>query len=196
MKAKIIMTAVASAWVGAVIALLAMLPALSSEPEEPLETEVYQTCATLVEQETETTEPAVKATTSASECVDLDDAELIGRVIWGEAGGIESKTERAAIAWCILNRADAWDMTVEEVVTAPNQFQGYRKSGECPKEHINLAVDVLTRWTREKNGEAPVGRVLPAEYLYFIGDGSHNYFTEEWRDGLFWQWRLTSPYTD
>lgn len=196
MKAKIIMTAVASALVGAMIAILAMLPALSSEPE-PLETEVYQACATLVGQETTTTEPTTKVTiTEVGVHIDMDDAELIGRVIWGEAGGIKSKTERAAVAWCVLNRVDAWDSSIEAVVTQPNQFHGYRESGECPKEHINLAIDVLTRWTREKNGEEPVGRVLPAEYLYFSGDGSHNYFTEDWRGGFIYQWTLTSPYTD
>ena len=34
------------------------------------------------------------------------DAKMIARVIWGEARGIKSQTERACIAWTILNRCD------------------------------------------------------------------------------------------
>lgn len=122
------------------------------------------------------------------------DVELIGRTIWGEAGGIADPAERAAVAWCILNRADAWGQSVEEVVTAPQQFHGYRATGDCPEEHLELARDVLTRWQAEKDGAEDVGRVLPAGYLYFHGDGEHNYFTEEWRSGLYYDWTLTSPY--
>ena len=175
---------------GLILTILLFAVAFAGNDEEPA-TEVYQPTV-----EAEATTQAVELSSNADTCIDLETAELIGRVIWGEAGGIKSKTERAAVAWCILNRADVWNKSVEEVIAAPNQFQGYRKSGECPQEHVNLAIDVLTRWTREKNGEEPVGRVLPVEYLYFIGDGSHNYFTEEYRDGLFWQWSLTSPYTN
>ena len=39
-----------------------------------------------------------------------------------------------------------------------------------------------------------VGRVLPKEYLYFTGDGVHNYFTTEWQGGQTWDWSLESPY--
>lgn len=123
------------------------------------------------------------------------DVELIGRTIWGEAGGVKSKAERAAVAWCILNRVDARGQTVEEVVTAPMQFLGYRPEGECPQEHLDLAADVLTRWNAEKEGTKDVGRTLPAEYLYFYGDGERNHFSIEWRSGLYWDWTLRSPYT-
>lgn len=172
---------------GLILTILLFAVAFATDVEEPA-TEVYQPYLSV--------ETTTEVSSNADTCIDLETAELIGRVIWGEAGGVKSKTERAAVAWCILNRADAWNKSVEEIITAPNQFHGYREGGECPQKHINLAIDVLTRWTREKNGEEPVGRVLPAEYLYFSGDGVHNYFTEEYRDGLFWQWSLTSPYTN
>lgn len=123
-----------------------------------------------------------------------EEVELIGRTIWGEAGGVESKAERAAVAWCILNRVDAWGKSIEEVVTAPMQFLGYRPEGECPQEHLDLAADVLTRWNAEKEGEENVGRTLPADYLYFYGDGERNHFSIEWRSGIYWSWTLTSPY--
>lgn len=193
MNTKIFNAVILGMFGGVILTMLMLLPALSSEPE-PLETEVYQAEVTVAEAE-KTTEKAT-TTTEVGACIDMDEAELIGRVIWGEAGGIKSKTERAAVAWCILNRVDAWGSSIEAVINQPNQFHGYRASGECPQEHIDLAIDVLTRWTREKNGEEPVGRVLPAEYLYFSGDGVHNYFTEDWRGGFIYQWTLTSPYTD
>lgn len=122
------------------------------------------------------------------------EAELIGRTIWGEAEGVKSKAERAAVAWCILNRVDAWEQSIEYVVTKPYQFQGYRTWGECPQEHIDLAVDVLTRWKAEKQGKTEAGRVLPAEYLYFMGDGERNHFTTEYKDTDYWDWSLTDPY--
>lgn len=122
------------------------------------------------------------------------DIELIGRTIWGEAEGVESAAERAAVAWCILNRADAWDKTIEEVVTAPHQFYGYRTDGTCPQEHLDLAEDVLSRWESEKLGTCASGRTLPAGYLYFTGDGSRNHFTKEWGSSETWTWALPNPY--
>lgn len=122
------------------------------------------------------------------------DIELIGRTIWGEAGGVQSKAERAAVAWCILNRVDAFEQTIEEVVTAPYQFQGYRPEGDCPAEHFELAEDVLERWQAEKYGIKDVGRVLPADCLYFLGDGKRNHFTNEWQSTDYWGWELPDPY--
>lgn len=122
------------------------------------------------------------------------DVELIGRTIWGEAGGVQSKAERAAVAWCILNRVDAFGQTIEEVVTAPHQFQGYRPEGDCPEEHFELAEDVLERWAMEKYGVKDVGRVLPADCLYFLGDGKRNHFTNEWLSTNYWGWEMPDPY--
>lgn len=126
--------------------------------------------------------------------LDPAEVELIGRTIWGEAEGVKSTAERAAVAWCILNRVDAYGQTIEEVVTAPRQFHGYRPEGECPQRHLDLAADVLTRWKAEKDGAEEVGRVLPADYLYFIGDGERNHFSIEYQSSDFWDWSLTDPY--
>lgn len=127
--------------------------------------------------------------------LDPYEIELIGRTIWGEAEGVESTTEQAAVAWCILNRVDARGQTIEEVVTAPHQFQGfYRVTGEVPEHFLQLAEDVLLRWRMEKIGMEDVGRVLPEGYLYFMGDGTRNYFTQEWKATDYWDWSLKSPY--
>lgn len=121
-------------------------------------------------------------------------AEMIGRTIWGEAGGIADPAERAAVAWCILNRVDEWNTSIRAIVTAPDQFHGYRPDGDCPQEHIDLAEDVLARWAAEKAGADDVGRVLPAEYLYFWGDGKQNHFRTHWKGNDYWDWSMTSPY--
>lgn len=130
--------------------------------------------------------------------LDPAEVEYIGRTIWGEADGVKSKAERAAVAWCILNRVDERGQTIEEVVTAPKQFHGYRpadKWGECPQRHLDLAADVLARWYAEKDGEENVGRVLPAAYTFFVGDGERNHFSIEWQGTDFWNWSMSDPYT-
>lgn len=129
--------------------------------------------------------------------LDPAEVEYIGRTIWGEADGVKSEAERAAVAWCILNRVDARGQTIEEVVTAPRQFHGYRpadKWGDCPQRHLDLAADVLARWYAEKDGAEDVGRVLPAEYLFFVGDGKRNHFSIKWQGTDFWNWSLDDPY--
>lgn len=59
-----------------------------------------------------------------------------------------------------------------------------------------LAADVLTRYRAELDGEENVGRVLPAEYCFFTGDGRRNHFTTEWKSTDCFGWTLESPYTD
>lgn len=123
--------------------------------------------------------------------------ELIGRVIWGEAGGIADKTEQAAVAWCILNRVDNRGFNIETIITTPYQFFYTNGAGKAvPMQYIVLAADVVSRWEREHLGETDVGRVLPIEYEYFVGDGQHNHFSVEWRGTDFWDWSLPSPYEE
>lgn len=112
-------------------------------------------------------------------------AELAGRAIWGEAGGIQDEAQRAAVVWCACNRADAWDMEIGEVLTV-DQFHGLAIKGKVPVEHVELARDVLARWTLEAEGWQDVGRVLPSQYLYFEGDGRVNHFSTEYGGGEYW----------
>lgn len=124
------------------------------------------------------------------------EAQYIAKVVWAEARGC-SRTEQAAVIWCILNRADSdiRDMPddIISVVTAPNQF-AYRDSSPITDELYELAKDVISRWEREKNGETNVGRVLPKEYLWFHGDGTNNHFRDAFKGGNRWDWSLESPY--
>ena len=43
-------------------------------------------------------------------------------------------------------------------------------------------------------GIKDVGRVLPADCLYFLGDGKRNHFTNEWQSTDYWGWEMPDPY--
>ena len=51
--------------------------------------------------------------------------------------------------------------------------------GLIDDELYNVAFDVLTRWSYEKQG-VPVRRELPESFLWFTGNGSENIFREAW----------------
>lgn len=127
-----------------------------------------------------------------------DDVEMLARLIYTEARGVKSKTEQAAVVWVVLNRLDnpnRSQKTIADVVTAPHQFD-YRPWAPATEEFKALAVDVLERWEREKNGFENVGRVLPVEYQYFEGWGGRNWFSAEWKSAEYWDWGLAGPYED
>ena len=124
-----------------------------------------------------------------------EQVEMIAKVMYHEARGIESDTEKACVAWVILNRVDAGFGTIEEVITSPNQFAWY-ENAPVDNDLRKLAEDVLRRWCREHNGELDVGRVLPSSYLYFYGDGQHNWFYEKFGEYYVWDYSLESPYED
>lgn len=124
------------------------------------------------------------------------DVVTLAKVLYREAGGIPSKTEQACVAWVACNRVDAgWGSSVTAVLTAPNQFAYY--SGTPVYDNMySLAKDVLTRWSKEKSGWKDVGRVLPKSYLYFHGDGRHNYFRQGYNSSGYWDYSLPSPYAN
>ncbi len=139
--------------------------------------------------------PTVTETCEIPELATERDVELIARVMWGEATIVKSSAERAAVAWCILNRVDESGDSIEATVLAPHQFV-CREGDEVPTWALELAEDVVDRWEREHAGESDVGRTLPAEYRHFIGDGWHNYFSVEWNSTDYWDWSLPDPYTE
>lgn len=161
------------------------------------------TIYTPVIQETPTDEVPVEVDTVV-EYAEPDISELyrdeivyIAKTVYGEARGC-NKTEQAAVIWSILNRVDS-DLgympdDIIGVVTQKYQYVGYSSKHPVTDEFVDLTKDVLSRWIAEKNGETNVGRILPKNYLWFYGDGKHNHFTDEWRNGNKWDWSLESPY--
>ena len=122
------------------------------------------------------------------------DIELIAKTVYGEARGC-SIVEQSAVIWCILNRVDAGYGTIEQVITAPYQFTGYKESNPVQGDFVELATDVLLRWKIEKYCIGDVRRTLPDNYLYFHGDGKQNHFRDKY-DGNYntWGWQALNPY--
>ena len=127
-----------------------------------------------------------------------EEARSMAQACFGEGWICQSKTEWAAIYWNILNRVDSDDPYYPDniigVVTQSAQYHGYDPTNPVLPVLKELALDVIDRWQREKQGETDVGRVLPPEYLFFGGDGKHNTFRTEWDGGEYWDWSWPSPY--
>lgn len=127
---------------------------------------------------------------------DRQTVEALAQTVWGEARGC-STTEQAAVVWCILNRVDSSQFPDDPlmVVQQERQFDGYHPSYPVEPELVVLVEDVMARWEMEDKLVGEVGRVLPKEYLFFEGDGSHNHFRQEYiKTGETWDWSLPSPY--
>lgn len=108
------------------------------------------------------------------------DVRMIAKTIYGEAGSSWiSRENKAKVAWVILNRVDDpnFPSTIAGVVTAPNQFHGYISSYPVTDLCYEIAKDVLTRWSMEKQG-ANIYRELPRNINAFYGDGRQNHFYE------------------
>ena len=113
--------------------------------------------------------------------VHYSDAVMMAKTMYGEAKGIGDKRELSMICWTILNRYESgrFGGSISAIITSPRQF-AYRASAptvnQCGVDLLALSQDVLSRWYREKQGEADVGRTLPPGYCFYYGDGRHNYF--------------------
>lgn len=136
--------------------------------------------------------------TSLKYTVNEEEISMLCKVTYGEAGSL-SKTQQAAVVWCILNRVDSevYPNTISEVITQKSQFYGYKESHPIVPETKEIVIDVLLRWENEQRGELDVGRVLPKEYMYFTGNGKENIFRLTSKsDSTAWDWSLPSPYSD
>lgn len=125
-----------------------------------------------------------------------EEVEAVTKAVWGESVITGSDLEMSAVVWCILNRvdSDAYADSIMEVVTQYRQFHGYDEENPVDEHIKDLVLDVFGRWAAEKRGREDVGRTLPAEYLFFWGDGLHNHFTDEYLGGEEWDWSLPNPY--
>ena len=133
-----------------------------------------------------------------------EDAIALAKVVWGEARGVgdlETRNgtvsgdhQREAVMWVVLNRYDAgYSDSIVGVIEAPKQFSGYKESYPVEPELLDMAYRVLDMWSAEKQGAEDVGRVIPSGYLWFHGDGKHNWFRDQYRgaDG-YWGWDYCS----
>ena len=104
------------------------------------------------------------------------DVVAMAKMLWGEARGC-TRDNQAMAVWCVLNRVDdpRFPDTIQGVLSQPSQFHGYSPDFPVWDELKEVARDVLTRWSLEKQG-VTVERELPPEYVFFTGDGVQNHF--------------------
>lgn len=128
-------------------------------------------------------------------CFTEEEVVMLAKTMYGEARGVESVTEVACIGWTACNRADdpRFPDTVAKVLTQPGQMY-YRSYFPVREDLLELARDVLERWTMEKLGYTGAGRVLAEGFCWYAGDGKHNWFRDEYRGGRRWGYELPSPY--
>ena len=107
-----------------------------------------------------------------------DDVVAMAKMLWGEARGCALDNQQKAV-WCVLNRVDdpRFPDTIQGVLSQPSQFHGYSPNFPVWDELYAVALDVLTRWSLEKQG-VTVERELPNTYLWFTGDGVQNHFRD------------------
>lgn len=123
-------------------------------------------------------------------------AVALAQLMWAEARGC-AKREQSLVAWTVLNRVDVCYSGYSDfwsILTQPNQFAYW---SSCPYEEYEheIAIDVLQRWAAEKDGVEDSGRTLPHGYLYYYGDGVHNYFSTDGHGSELW-FGLGDPYED
>ena len=105
-----------------------------------------------------------------------DDVVAMAKMLWGEARGCALDNQQKAV-WCVLNRVDdpRFPDTIQGVLSQPSQFHGYSPDFPVWDELKEVALDVLTRWSLEKQGVIVERELLP-EYVFFTGDGIQNNF--------------------
>lgn len=127
-----------------------------------------------------------------------DDAVMLAKMAYGESmnvpilessyGSRSNAYQNACTMWTVLNRVDAGWGTIQGVITAKNQFVGYKDSNPVDSDLLDLAFNILGDWSVD----ADKLRTLPREYLYFRGDGKHNYFRTQ--EGIKYDWSLSDPF--
>lgn len=120
-------------------------------------------------------------------------------VYWdGDKWGVSYTARQAAVGWIVLNRYDSgyFGDTLSEILSKPAQF-AYSSDTVVTEHMLWLANDIIERWWAEQQGETDVGRTIPADYLFFAGDGRENYFRKEYENtGAVWDWSLPDPYCE
>ena len=104
------------------------------------------------------------------------DVTALAQMLYGEARGCTVDNQMKCV-WCVLNRVDdpRFPDTIIGVVSQPSQFHGYSPNFPVWDNLYAVALDVLTRWSMEKQG-ADVERELDKNAVFFTGDGTTNWF--------------------
>lgn len=131
-------------------------------------------------EQAEAEEPEQVTTTCYDMYFTEDDVRAVAKMLWGEARGCTTDN-KIKCAWVVCNRVDddRFPDTIMGVLEQPNQFFGYSEDYPVTDELYDIAFDVLTRWSYERQG-VPVRRELGKSFLWFTGNGAENIFREEY----------------
>ena len=156
----------------AFIALLLIANRLFTVEPEPVEPPERDWGGLRVQQMVAVPEPSAEPEMYFSE----DDVIAVAKMLWGEARGCALDNQQKAV-WCVCNRVDdsRFPDTIQGVLSQPSQFHGYSPDFPVWDELYAVALDVLTRWSLEKQGVTVERELLP-EYVFFTGDGIQNHF--------------------
>ena len=150
------------------------------EDREPITTAPAQTIS--VEEPADPEQPEAPEQTESPVYYEMyfteDDVAEVAKMLWGEARGC-TRDNQIKCAWVVCNRVDdeRFPNTIQGVLSQPSQFHGYDPTFPVTDELYDVAFDVLTRWSYEKQG-IPVRRELPSSFLWFTGNGVENIFRE------------------
>ncbi len=150
----------------AIMALLILIACALNKPAEPEPPEVDTKGLCVVEIK----EPEYEMYFTEADVIAL------AQMLYGEARGCTVDNQRKCV-WCVLNRVDdaRFPDTIIGAVSQSGQFYGYSPYFPVWDNLRAVALDVLTRWSMEKQG-ADVARELPSTHLWFTGNGSENVF--------------------
>lgn len=103
-------------------------------------------------------------------------AAILSQVVCTESADLPAREERMAVAWCVLNRVDSEQFpdTVWEVVNQHGQFSLYSLENEIDPDIYREC------WYVAAGHITGSERSLPEEYVFYQGDGKHNYFRKEY----------------
>lgn len=109
-----------------------------------------------------------------------EDIQVCAQVLYGEAKDC-SQEEQMLVIWCICNRVDdpRFPNTVTGVATQPGQFHGYSSSNPVLPRLYEVAQKVLELWNLDAEALVHLPYATSSDYLYFNGDGYHNWFRKE-----------------
>lgn len=112
--------------------------------------------------------------------------EILCKVVYGESRGLSEPEQRATIE-CVLNMVDARNSTIEKTVTK-NRYSGYYKNLSETKwsKYKPMVEDELYHYYLSKAmgiDNYDNYRYIPADYLYWMGDGKTNYFCNVYHYG-------------
>ena len=111
-----------------------------------------------------------------------DDVTVISRMVWGEARGV-SRNEQKLVVWTVINRLEngRYGDSLIAVVRARGQFHGYSSRFPVTEAIREMVIEVLEAWDRGEPAKVYPPFARTPYYLYFHGDGQHNWFREQHR---------------